>query len=451
MRSGKDQVARKVIHLNMERQIISQGEPVESGSPFTTEEEAVKNASFGAYSYDVSSRSNQMNQVQLPGWQGVSTSMNPTGFYGMNPPIYNPYSMYQQPVGLGANPYMYSNPYYYPNPAFGYMNNMGMYQQPQPQQQNLVIHIPPVNMCGEFLPPIGFEEKIDKIREEFWIREQEESVKNKTQSNNYYGYNYYGMPYYTNYYSYNAIRNEAEQICRNMMDEARENRRQFNIRLSKMAYSYLGKEFDDNTIEEMHTGKDIENPYGMTMPSLIIQNKLSNLVPFDNSAYYRERDAAASAEHAKYVDPNSNMVDCFDNIGLLGAHYALEEEQHRRRDCSSLYDSTDSGYRYFVKKKALERMQQRDQAKVSGNIQAFGSTPQFMDTARGMLNQFSTLSNVATLTDDGTLNISVPCNFGSKAGQIYTVNQNEAKYQEDRERFNKFLNSIPGSIYGEKT
>ena len=427
----------------MERQKISMGEPVDPGSSFTSEEEAIKNASFGAYSYDPTSRLNQMNQVQLPGWQGVSTSMNPNGFYAMNPPTYNPYMPYGQPVGLGANPYMYNNPYYQPNPAFGYMNSM-MYQPPQ--QQNLIIHIPAVNMGGEFLPPIGFEEKIDKLKQEYWVKEQEESVRNKAQNqSSYYGMNYYGMPYYNNYYSYNSLRNEVDGICREMMDEARENRRQFNIRLSKMAYSYLGKEYNEQEIIDMHTGRDIENPYGMTMPTLYNQNKLLNLVPFDNSAQYQNHSMAVSAEHAKFVDPNSNMLTCFDNIGLLGINYALEEEQHRRRDCSSLYDSTDSGYRYFVKKKALERMQNKDNG--AGHITAFNN-PQ-VNFGRGMLNQFGTLSNIASLTDDGTLNIA--CNFGSKAGQIYSVNQNEAKYEQDRARFNSFLNTIdiPGVIKGE--
>lgn len=440
----------------MERQKITHGEPVDAGSPFTSEEDAIKNASFGMYTYDTSSRSNQMNQVQLPGWQGVSTSMNPNGFYTMNPPVYNPYVV-GQPVGLGANPYMHNTPYYQqpqyynpyqPNPAFGYMNaGIGMYTPPQ-QQQNLVLHIPAVNMGGEFLPPMDFQEKIDKLQQEYWIKEIEESAKSKQNMSNSYGMNYYGMPYYNNYYSYNSLRSEVDSICRQMMDEARENRRQLNIHLSKLAYSYLGKDYDESEIEAMHTGRDIENPGGMTLPFLFNQNKLSNLVPFDNSAQYRNHDLAVSAEHAKYVDPDSNMIDCFNNIGLLGIQYSLEEEQHRRRDCSSLYDSSDSGYRYFVKKKALERLQNKDNG--SGNIKAFNSYPSpQIDLGRTMLNSFSTLSNAASLTDDGTLNIT--CNFGSKAGQVYSVNQNEAKYQQDRERFNRFLDSIPVNIAGVKT
>ena len=60
------------------------------------------------------------------------------------------------------------------------------------------------------------------------------------------------------------------------------------------------------------------------------------------------------------------------------------------------------------------------------------------------------LSQTATLADDGTLNVSLdlPCNVGSHKGQTYSIhNSQESEYDEKRERFNAFLDSIPGNIY----
>ena len=60
------------------------------------------------------------------------------------------------------------------------------------------------------------------------------------------------------------------------------------------------------------------------------------------------------------------------------------------------------------------------------------------------------LSQAANLADDGTLNVSIslPANVGSHKGEIYTVNNSqEAEYNEKRERFGRFLDSIPGNIY----
>ena len=40
-------------------------------------------------------------------------------------------------------------------------------------------------------------------------------------------------------------------------------------------------------------------------------------------------------------------------------------------------------------------------------------------TPQSLMSAFPTLNQTATLTDDGTLNIT--CNFGSRAGQTYSV------------------------------
>ena len=111
-----------------------------------------------------------------------------------------------------------------------------------------------------------------------------------------------------------------------------------------------------------------------------------------------------------------------------------------------MYD--DNSYKYYVKAKAAERyakkngiqinnMAQQPQQPYANNVQ---------DLKQEVINSMPTLSQSATLCDDGTLNIT--CNFGSKAGQVYSVhNSQEAEYEEDRARFKAFVDSIPGSIY----
>jgi hypothetical protein len=61
------------------------------------------------------------------------------------------------------------------------------------------------------------------------------------------------------------------------------------------------------------------------------------------------------------------------------------------------------------------------------------------------LNDFCpTLSDCATIADDGTLMVSAV--LPSERGMVET-NVNEAEYEKRRERFNAFVNSVPSSIY----
>lgn len=421
----------------MEKIKIFCGEAVNDASPPNSEQEAVQAASFGAYNYDPTMRSTvQPNPVFLNGWSGFSTSQNQNnGFTAMNPPIYNPY-YYNQP-GLGAMP-MYG----YGNPAYQYFQQPTMMQQPQ---QNLMVHIDGINFRGEYLPPMDYEEKIAELQKEYWIKEQEQYAKQSMQSANYsnFGYNYYGNPYYNNFYQMNSLRSEVSQIISDMQNEARENRKQLNLQLSRLAHNICDKEYDETILEEMYTGKDIENPCGMTYADLYTQNRFSNLVPFDNSQMYVNQQLAVSAQYSAIIRPDADMKECFENMGVLNAQYELEKEAHRRRDYSSMYDSSDSGYKYFVRKKAAERYGQKVNP-TNNNIQSNAPNNNII-IARSMMNQFPTLSNSGALSDDGTL--TVTCNFGSKQGQVYSVNENEAKYDKNRENFNRFLDSIPKSIY----
>lgn len=421
----------------MQKTSIFQGEVVDSTSPLISEQEAIQNAAFplasGSYSYDPSMRQPVMNI--LPGWQGYSTSYNNNGYYPQAPLI-------GQAVGLGANPYMY-NPYQ-ANPALAMY-----YQQQQQVPQTNQIYIPPYNINGEYLPLAGYDEKIEELKKQYWLKEQETAVKNSSNTNyNQFGYNYYGNLYYQYNYN-NSLRYEVNNIVNQMQEEAREARRQFNIRLSKLAHNYIGAEYDESKIEELYTGKTIENPYGDTPMELFQQNRFANLVPFDNSSYYQAYQAQVSAEYSAIIRPESNMRECFDNMGIIGAQYELEEESHRRKNLGTTYDT--DGYKYFVRKKIAERnniLPQQQSRNVSNtDLRFMNQGTNQMGIYTGNPSKNGQLVATIPSFDASTGTLTLSCNFGSHAGQNYSVNQNEAKYEQDRQRFSQFLDSIPKSIY----
>ena len=65
-------------------------------------------------------------------------------------------------------------------------------------------------------------------------------------------------------------------------------------------------------------------------------------------------------------------------------------------------------------------------------------------------NTNSHVNAIPSIDKDGNMNmtLSIPCNFGSQKGSTYTVvNANESAYDQKREEFNRFVDSIPKSIY----
>ena len=434
------------------------GEVVDSTSPTISEQEAIENASFGKYTYDPMSRM-QQNMVNLPGWQGYSTSMNPNGFYQQQPMGYIGQSMMMgngNNYGIGMNPYianMYvnqygANPYMYNNPIY--------YQQQQPQQPQS-LQIAPLNYRGEFLPPLDYEEKLAKLSDEYWLKEQEEAVKNSKNYNSFgYGYNYYGNYMYGGFY--NPLRNEANSIVLSMQQEARENRIQFNVNLGKLAMNlaYGKGNYDEEQLETIYRGKTIDNPFGVSVSYLNKQNRFANLVPFDNSNLYQAFHNQISAQHNAIINPNSNLKEAFDHAGELWAMYELEEEQHRRRNLTNAYDS--NGYKYFIRKTIAERANP-NQGRFSGaSSPIINNTIPAPGTGLNALNIFSKnprlqdsshVVSTPSIDSKGNIDVtlSIPCNFGNQSGTNYVVNQNEAAYDKKREEFNRFIDSIPRSIY----
>ena len=391
------------------------GEPVNYGSPpnFITEQEAVYNAGFGKYNYDPSIR----NQTVYPGGYGYNMTN----------------------AGLGSyNPYQYNSSIY--NPQFGNPVFQQQYQQSQPQIQEIEYFISPVNFSSEYLPSMDFEDRIDQLKIDYWMKEQEESV---TNTSNYYSpfgcNNYYGVPFYNPYQYNSSLNSEISQKISEMEEEAKQNRLTLNLQLSRLAHNYSGDVYNDCDLVERYTGKKIENPSSLgliTTNELYTLNRFSNLVPFDNSQMYRDIDREASRMYNSIIPENSNMQECFENMGIVNAEYLMEEEKHRRRDGGALYNSDNNAYKAFVREKAAERYKQSQ-----GSSTLKKMVTGLDQLQSGNMQAFPTLAQSAKLCDDGTLNISFG-NFNS-----LSINTQEQEYEKDRERFNSFLNSIPGALY----
>lgn len=414
----------------MIRQDFYTGEPVEMGSPnFSSELEAANMASFGKYDYDSNSRV-MMQQAQP------------------QPQYYQPYP---NMVGIGA-PY-YQGQQYSPygnlqplTRPFG--QQFQQFQQPQPQ----TYHIPGFNPGGsEFLPPADYEDIIEDLQLDYWNARMEVDVKTEMDmqqsvyGNNTWGYNYYGMPYY-NPYKYNSVDNEFSQKINKIKDDARNNRINLNIQLSKLCHNILDDGVTEEEIIQRCTGMDLPAPQisWQANQDYYTEMRIANMVPFNNASYYSNARAAHQRELDKILPPDANMEETFKNLGVLAVQYEWEEEAHRRKDLSGSYSSGGNMYKYYVKRKAQERY-------AAEHGMPVGNTNQFNTTfGNQILNGLPTLSQNATVADDGTLNVSLslPVNVGSHRGEMYTVtNQNEAEYEKKREQFGKFLNSIKSDIY----
>ena len=406
-----------------------------TGQPnMTDDQQAAQYANFGQYLYSG-------NQV-------------------INPGAYQ--QQQQQPqYGLGG----YNNFQYYnqmPNPAFYMMNSPNtMIQQPQQvlPQGDITYDIPGWSYGGEYLFPIDIEDRLYRMQNKIWndsvdeeARREVENIKRNNQYNNAYGnpyyngYNYYGNPYY-NYYSYINYNPEVENEIKTILEEAKERRIQRNINLSKLAHSIIGDSeyYNDNVLEELYRGKTVTVP-GISYNDVYEYNRFNNLVPFSNAQYYRDLDAAVSAEYNKYISPDADMNECFDNMGLVWCDYEREDEIHRRRQSAkNVYDS--SGYKYLVMKRKMEKIANQEgvilpnASKSAVDQQVDIMQSKLDELKREALNMFPTLSSHARIAEDGTLHITYS-----------EVNEdtNENKYKFNKDRFNSFLTAIPGVFIDNK-
>lgn len=451
------------------------GEPVETGSPPSLQEEArnemeaANMASFGKYDYDPGTRQVFSPISIYPGGYGYNQYPSPVSPNFMNPPTgigANPYSPYGnvQPTYnqyRGGNPVLQPGyvPYGYQGiPQYGYG-----YQQPQQQQRPTTYHIDGVGNNGEYMPPSNFEQMIDQIKMEYWSKQQDVEVKNQVdrQQSVYnspfggYGTNYYGGSYYSNPYQYNSINTELSKRIDEIKSEAREQRLQFDLNISRLAHNLSRDGISDEAIEKRYTGIDVPIPQSFVprCEQIQFEARVDNMVPFDNSYIYRQFHESVSKEFHDIIPANSNLKDTFDNMGIVAANWEMEEERHRRKDGSTLYDTSNNSYKYYIRKKKQERyMSEKGLVQMPANLVngAGGMGLNAQQARQDFVNSSPVLSQSANLAEDGTLNLSIslPCNVGSHKGETYTVaNANEAVYDEKRARFNNFIDSIPGNIY----
>ena len=193
---------------------------------------------------------------------------------------------------------------------------------------------------------------------------------------------------------------------------------------------------------------------GVSVNQLYEQNRFTNCVSFDNSSYYQAFHNQVSAQHNAIIRPDSNMKEAFDHAGELWAMYELEEEQHRRRNLTGTYDS--NGYKYFIRKTIAEKNGNKEENRFGSALGGNNSIPA-PPSSNGLgiytgnpRTGGSHVTTIPSIDDKGNMNLtlSIPCNFGSQKGTNYIVNANEAAYDKKREEFNRFVDSIPGSIYG---
>ena len=408
--------------------------PPQSNNQFISESEAAQNASFGQY----------INQNQY----GYGNPYFNQNFYN------NQYNQqpYGQPYGLGGNFYQWQynqnntpfmnppqyggyNNYGYGNPAFNpYYNQQNPYE---PQQ----IFIPPVNYSGnEYLPPSNYEDIIDKMRNDYieadYSRRGEDLAKKSNQQNNMYfgNMNYFGIPFYSYQNDYNS---QLYRDIENLKNQARNARKELSINLSKLCHNYLNDGVSDEQIEEMYNGKVIDIESSPYTAALMIQardqERFQNLVPFNNAAYYCEMDNKVSEEFNKIVPKDSNMVEAFDKFGIIYAEYLMEEEKSRRRDFSE-YSSGDV-YKYMIMKKAAENQLNRN-----GYINRELTREERTQIVKDKLAEsgFPILSDSAYIDDDGDITLSINMNNAIN-------NSEESKYNNKRNEFIDFLNSVPNS------
>lgn len=440
----------------MKHEDFYSGEPVESGSPnffqspsnvidtgaTNQEVEAANMASFGRYDYDPAARAAMIQTAPVP--------LSGGGYGG----YFNPYQQPPYGGGIGAPPPWYGpgySPWGNPQPSYQYYRP---YQQQSPPQMPTQYTIPPLSFGNEFLPNADFQEQLDKMQVEFYMRQQDIEAKQAAERQNSaygspygYGYNYYGIPYY-NPYQYNSLIKEYSSKLDAMKQEAQQRRTDFNIRLSQVAHNLTRGKLSEDDIREMYTGKTVEIPQANAPEIYYGQMRFAQMQPFDNSQMYRDYYAAIKREYDQIIPPDSNLKETFENMAVLQAKWDLDEEEHRRRNGATQYESGNA-YKYYVRKKARERYAQGN----ATTLPAYPGMPMNFNPS-GMAGSYvagnPVLSKSTTLADDGTLNVSIslPANVGSHKGEVYTVtNSNEAEYEAKRERFGRFLDSIPGNIY----
>lgn len=428
----------------MRQEDFYSGEPIIQGSPPnpTTSDEiqAAQYASFGSYYYSPDSRiMNQpiYNNQQMYGQQQWQQQPN----YGLGSPYR--YDMYGQPTNYQQQ--YYQQPYY----------------QQQYQQQPTTYHIPGINITGSLYSyPADLEDRLAKLEEKMFDMYIDGEVKAEIDNRNnpYYignnmNYNYYGVPFYSSYNQNNitAVYNaEIEKI----KQEAYEANIVKNIKLMKMACHICGQDISDEDIEALCRGRDVQIDQYVDCDYNLQKEyrdsiRYSRLIPIDPTAAFRNHVDAVDRQIKKYIPQDGNASNCYDKLGLLYSEWEMEEEAKRRINASNHYNNNK--FIESLKKAKRERYYKEHNIILDDNdkeMQMVDFANRFdpNELRKQALSMMPELNECATIGEDGTLHIT--CNFGSHNGEVYSVhNSQESEYEQKRQRFGRFVDSIPGAIY----
>ena len=405
---------------------------------------------------------------------------------GANPIFQQP----QPPYGLGASPYYtYNNGLgqnYCANPAAA---ANPFIQQDMYSCYSTAITIPPVRHGGETLFDKDAIDRIDTLRLKLVCEDMKRTKEDRVNNTGY----FYGS-YYDN--SRQRMIDIVNKAIEEEVEKARGYRKEFEMNLSRIAHKHANDGVTEEQIQEAYTGKTIQNPLIRNREDIefeMKQARFRNMVPIDTSLKYKMYDAAVTAEFRSVIPKNTTLKELGPKLVELQNKYDLDEEYHRRLRYNTYRTgkATDS-YRYFMQRRIeLERAEQNGVAPDLSNIKTYSfmdglskniisndgkvNTDELMRTIeKSIVPEDSVLT--AHINDSGDIELGGDFNkfMQMKAsGQIsqeeldaldnpvldpsdyeefmnppasinkYTTEgNNERKYNEDRDNFIRFANSV---------
>lgn len=327
---------------------------------------------------------NQMNMNNIP-----QPNIGQFGTLGYNPGIQS-----FDPSMMGATQYN-RNGYYNPYTI----------AQPAPIQDQTVIQ-PGWNPSNS---DILMSEELEKKSEELAKRianelEEENQRQQELMSSNPYNYFGYRNTGYMNPY----FKSKFDKMQYELEMEAKQNRIEFNKKLSKAARGYLGYDTSDEVLNDIYDSKEINIPYQSVQVDWNYQrlcNCTVDVVQQQKDTFNRANNAI-SQEHNMIINRDADLNTYLSSAGELLALDAQEEVLKQKRDKKKLYKQDGTFNSYIDKQLAI-----RD-----GNpVNAFNSI-------------FPNLNTNSSFLDDGTLSIKYP-DFNK------VKNENESSYEENRMKF----------------
>ena len=412
------------------------GEMAVTGQPeqYTSEAEAVQNASFGQYA--------AMQQYVPPTTYGLGGNVyqhNYGGYYGPPQQQYYP------------NPYM-------PNPTFGQPQQgwgnpvLQPGYQPIQQQQPTIsqVYIPPVNISGnDYLLPSNIQEIAENMLMEYYNEEAEYQGKKVAENarlkrsyyNNpyYYNQNYYGAPMYGS--MYNNFHSKVFDELENIKKDAKERRVNLSKQLSKLAHNCLNDGITDKQIDEMYDGRyvSVENTIYQWGEMDAFQARFTSdrFVPVDPGTPYREYVNETRKKIENVLPKDTSLEEFGSKMNILLSEWELEEMKERRRGFSDAYNS--STYKRLLK----DRIAEREANKFGFSLFEDDSEPESITKIKNVINNLeatkstnltaeertaaaknlasslglTTLSDAIRIDEDGSICLS--SNIGSHKGEPY--------------------------------